>query len=89
MDTSFIGVAALRFMIPWSCPACWTETDHIEEHPRLGVIFRCHIYRLEFVGNLELPQLVLAPLSTDEDGSDFSQAGGPSTSAKGRNHVIF
>lgn len=51
--------------MPWKCPACSSNIGHSEADalPRLGVLYRCHICRLELVLDPALNKLVLAPLS--------------------------
>jgi DNA-directed RNA polymerase subunit RPC12/RpoP len=50
----------------WQCPACSsriaqkTEDDAL---PRPGVVYRCHVCRLELIYDLFLKKLELAPLS--------------------------
>jgi hypothetical protein len=35
--------------MPWRCPACRTVIEHkdAEERPRLDVLYRCHLCRLD------------------------------------------
>lgn len=49
--------------MPWKCPACGTSIQHREEMPRPGVVYRCHICRLELMvdrttGKLDVPPVV-------------------------------
>jgi len=48
----------------WKCPACATHLRHDGEHvPSFGMIYRCHICRLELVIDQSQPdKLTLAPL---------------------------
>jgi rubredoxin len=47
----------------WKCPACSEAIRHDhEEAPRQGVIYRCHVCRLELVLDPKKNKLVLAPL---------------------------
>jgi hypothetical protein len=50
--------------MPWRCPACETPIQHsaVEDHPRPGIVYRCHICRLELVWDREANRLVVAPL---------------------------
>jgi hypothetical protein len=48
--------------MPWRCPACQEQIRHseIEAEPRFGVVYRCHVCRLELVrdrisGKLDVP----------------------------------
>lgn len=48
----------------WYCPACQTLIRHEHEplNPRPGVIYRCHVCRLELVLDTLTEKLVLAPV---------------------------
>ena len=37
--------------MPWKCPACTQEIRHdpTDDAPRLGVLYRCHVCRMELV----------------------------------------
>jgi len=51
-------------MTPWMCPACGLQIRHerdSHEEPRVGVIYRCHICRLELVYDENKKRLALAP----------------------------
>jgi hypothetical protein len=57
--------------MPWKCPACRLAIQHEAEIvPRPGVIYRCHICRLELVVDPSSETLVLAPMP----GGDESPA---------------
>jgi hypothetical protein len=47
------------------CPACQTsiQCDHDLLSPRPGLIYRCHVCRLELVIDPVTDKLVLAPMS--------------------------
>ena len=49
--------------MPWRCPACQTHIRHSETEatPRIGVIYRCHICRLELVVDDETQKLTVRP----------------------------
>jgi hypothetical protein len=55
--------------MPWRCPACATQIRHspIEEMPRPGHRYRCHICRLELVIDQSTNKLTIAPF--DEPGA--------------------
>jgi hypothetical protein len=48
----------------WHCPACELEIAHheLEERPRPGVRYRCHVCRLELVVDPKIRILTVAPL---------------------------
>jgi rubredoxin len=46
----------------WTCPACGSEIQHHEERPLPSVVYRCNVCRLEFVVDLRIGQMALAPL---------------------------
>jgi hypothetical protein len=50
--------------MPWTCPACSLAIKHSDQdaNPRPGVVYRCHICRLELVLDKSSNKLVLAPL---------------------------
>jgi DNA-directed RNA polymerase subunit RPC12/RpoP len=47
----------------WRCPACQTRIRHSETEaaPRPGVIYRCHICRLELVVDDQTQKLTVRP----------------------------
>ena len=49
--------------MPWRCPACQTNITHAdtEASPRLGVVYRCHICRLELVVDVDTQKLAVRP----------------------------
>ena len=52
--------------MPWKCPACQTLIQHeddVSAPPVPGVIYRCHVCRLELVINPTTNKLVLAPMT--------------------------
>ena len=48
----------------WKCPACSLSIRHSEQEaaPRRGVVYRCHICRLELALDEKTDKLSLAPL---------------------------
>ena len=52
----------------WKCPACQTAIRHVTETtPMFGVIYRCHICRLELViDQTEPDKLTLAPMPSSD-----------------------
>jgi rubredoxin len=52
----------------WLCPACQTSIrpEHEPLSPRPGVIYRCHVCRLELVLNEGAGKLDVAPLVDQE-----------------------
>jgi hypothetical protein len=63
--------------MPWRCPACQTHIRHSETEatPRLGVIYRCHICRLELVIDDATQRLRVRPFvdPPPEQAKDRSQ----------------
>ena len=57
--------------MPWRCPACATPIRHSEseERPRLGVLYRCHLCRIELVLDVRTDRLTAA-VCPDADASD-------------------
>jgi hypothetical protein len=57
--------------MPWRCPACHLPVQHHEAEamPRPGVIYRCHICRLELVMDRMTGKMTVAPLVTDDPPS--------------------
>ena len=49
--------------MPWTCPACRLAIRHSEhdDTPRTGVIYRCHVCRLELVVDITEGKMTLAP----------------------------
>ena len=54
--------------MPWLCPACQLPIVHseIDERPRLGASYRCHICRLELTLDAHTQKLIVAPMHPDE-----------------------
>jgi hypothetical protein len=54
--------------MPWRCPACLTplRLSELEEQPRPGVSYRCHVCRLELEVNPDTQRLVALPAVEDE-----------------------
>ena len=54
--------------MPWTCPACGVHIRHneIDPAPRLGVVYRCPICRLELVLDASSNKLTVAPLKDEE-----------------------
>jgi len=50
----------------WKCPACQTIIRHVEDPPREGRVYRCHVCRLELMIDPTTSELVLAVLKSDE-----------------------
>ena len=55
--------------MPWRCPACQTQIEHGPggDLPRLGVIYRCHVCRLELVFDEGLGRLMAAPFPAEHN----------------------
>jgi hypothetical protein len=53
--------------MPWRCPACETQIRHsaTEAEPRLGVVYRCNVCRLELVMD-DVTQKLAVPPFPDE-----------------------
>jgi endogenous inhibitor of DNA gyrase (YacG/DUF329 family) len=54
----------------WKCPACGSDIRRTEETPRPGVVYRCHVCRLELVLDATTGRLTVAPFSPDAAASD-------------------
>jgi hypothetical protein len=50
--------------MPWRCPACETRIRHsdTEDAPRPGIVYRCHVCRLELIVHADTQKLVVPPL---------------------------
>jgi len=50
--------------MPWRCPACETQIRPTEPEatPRPGVVYRCHVCRLELVVDDQTQKLTVPPL---------------------------
>jgi len=50
--------------MPWRCPACETQIRPIEPEatPRPGVVYHCHVCRLELIVDDETQKLTVPPL---------------------------
>jgi len=59
--------------MPWRCPACQTHIRHSETEatPRVGVIYRCHICRLELVVDAETQKLRVQTRPFPESTTDW------------------
>jgi hypothetical protein len=55
-------------LVPWNCPACQQSIQHreVEIRPLHGVIYRCHICRLELELEPATGGLAIVPLDEDE-----------------------
>jgi hypothetical protein len=55
--------------MPWRCPACRTVIHHnpLEDRPRSGEIYRCHVCRLSLEFHSATDKLIVAPLGFDND----------------------
>jgi hypothetical protein len=53
--------------MPWKCPACSEQIRHAsnEDAPRPGVVYRCHICRLELVVDTDTGKLTVPPVRND------------------------
>jgi rubredoxin len=53
--------------MPWKCPACGIQIRHSEGEvmPRPGVVYRCHVCRLELILDLATDEFTVAPLPAD------------------------
>ena len=62
--------------MPWRCPAC---TEEIRRHPgedlpRVGIVYRCHVCRIELIFDDPTQKLVLAPFAPENDKRDGEKA---------------
>jgi predicted SprT family Zn-dependent metalloprotease len=64
--------SAYKIGVPWRCPACRLAIQHsdAEPQPRRGVIYRCHVCRLELILDESTGKMTVAPLPTTRDDSD-------------------
>src|SRR5262245_48164543 len=46
----------------WKCPACGSDIRHTEDTPFAGVVYRCHVCRLELILDTTTNRLIVAPL---------------------------
>lgn len=53
--------------MPWRCPACREHIRHngIESTPRIGVVYRCHVCRLELTFDDDKRAFDVAPLPSE------------------------
>ena len=56
----------------WRCPACQIEIQHkaFEDAPRTGIVYRCHVCRLELSADAQAQRLTIAPLAPDRKDRD-------------------
>jgi hypothetical protein len=54
----------------WQCPVCQNSIRHseLDQSPRLGVSYRCHICRLELTVDPSTHDLTVTLISRDETG---------------------
>ena len=54
--------------MPWRCPACHIAIRHseTEDRPRPGVLYRCHVCRLELKLDPTTDRLTVMPLPDDQ-----------------------
>ena len=66
----------------WTCPACRLAIQHSDHEPtpRAGVVYRCHVCRLELVADVRTGEIVLTPFRVERDLS-IDSPGEASTSA--------
>jgi hypothetical protein len=52
----------------WTCPACKLPIEHrgYEDQPRAGLVYRCHVCRLELELDPQTGKLALSPLQAPE-----------------------
>jgi hypothetical protein len=57
--------------MPWRCPACQEQIRHsqAEREPYVGVVYRCHICRLELLFDPIRRLLRVVPFPVDDDVS--------------------
>jgi hypothetical protein len=53
--------------MPWHCPACSSIIRHNEHEavPNRGVVYRCHVCRLEWIVDAVTDKLTVAPMPED------------------------
>jgi hypothetical protein len=56
------GIYFHPLIMPWRCPACGLTVQHSEDIPRIDVIYRCHICRLDLVTDHQTGKMRLAPV---------------------------
>jgi hypothetical protein len=52
--------------VPWTCPACGDKIRHEQDKPLPGVVYRCHVCRLELMFDPGTLKLVIAPVSNED-----------------------
>jgi hypothetical protein len=59
--------------MPWKCPACQDPIRHsdVEDRPRVGSVYRCHICRLELAVDPKTDKLTIAPMRADEPDQKY------------------
>jgi hypothetical protein len=53
----------------WKCPACGTDIRRTEDAPRPGVVYRCHICRLELILDALTGRLTVASFPPEATSS--------------------
>lgn len=53
--------------MPWKCPACQTEIRHDGDEPRVNMVYRCHVCRLELVRDTNTHLMTVAPLGRHDE----------------------
>jgi hypothetical protein len=68
--------------MPWKCPSCTQEIRHdpTDDAPRLGVLYRCHVCRMELVLDGTSGALLASTLMSSATADDSGPAD-PSTSS--------
>jgi hypothetical protein len=59
--------------MPWTCPACGNRVRHDgngEKPPKSGVVYRCHVCRIELVFDPRVNKMRPMPLPPDPKESD-------------------
>jgi len=62
--------------MPWTCPACSAQIRHNanEASPRVDVVYRCAVCRLELVYDTETGKMKIAPMPDSPRSSRGSAA---------------
>ncbi len=57
--------------MPWRCPACQTVIHHHddEEHPHVGVTYRCHVCHVELIPDSNTNLLTVVGQGTEKQRS--------------------
>ena len=69
----------VRSPMPWRCPACQQPIQHSsrEDYPRVGVLYRCHVCRLELTFDEHAGRLNVTAFPSDDVADTRQQTDKP------------